>query len=342
MSKENRLPPVTKWMRMSRDQVLDKFGSLKNAFTDGKGQKRFVYVPGTRDDRALIVAHADTVWNNLPIDPDLHSGIVFSKNRNKKIEIPSKHGGTITKWGVGLGADDRAGCSIAWELRNTGHSILISSGEEIGCISTRRMMNTKWWVDELNDKHSFAIQFDRRGMNDIVFYDVGTNDFVKYVKKKTGYKVQEGSMTDIRHICQRMPGVNISVGYYSEHWPDERLVLDHYENTLEITKAWLSERKVESFRLCDENRYSIPPKVTKHSYRDDYDMVYPTHRGDDGIDYLCTTNGLIEITAKNAVTKAAEKTVDMVRCTNLKCNQTMTLNEWYEKDFQCKKCGTFL
>ena len=33
----------------------------------------------------------------------------------------------------GIGADDRAGCAILWLLKDSGHSLLVTNGEEIGC-----------------------------------------------------------------------------------------------------------------------------------------------------------------------------------------------------------------
>src|SRR5688572_12489818 len=164
-AKTDRLPGVCKWMRMTQDQVLDKFYGLPKAYSDGEGQKRFVYIPGTRDDRVLLVAHADTVWGNYKINIGYHDGILFSLDRENKYEIDGKYSGKIIKHGRGIGADDRAGCGIVWHLRELGHSILITSGEEKGCIGSRYIMNNPWWKDELS-KHNFAVQFDRRGQKD--------------------------------------------------------------------------------------------------------------------------------------------------------------------------------
>jgi hypothetical protein len=77
----DRLPSVAKWLTMSQNDVLDKFMNLPNAFTDGttKKQNRFVFVPGTRDDRVLLVAHADTVWLDNPIRLGYFNNILGSK-----------------------------------------------------------------------------------------------------------------------------------------------------------------------------------------------------------------------------------------------------------------------
>lgn len=255
MSVKQIFPMVSGWMRMQQDDVLDKFQSLKHSFTDGKGQKRFVYIPGTRKDRVLLVAHADTVFGDQAcLDIGFYNGIFYSRNRVGQY-TQEKGNFTTNRTGVGIGADDRAGCAIVWELRNTGHSILITSGEEIGCIASRRIMNSQWWVDEINKEHQFAVQFDRRGYKDIVFYNVGTNAFVKYVKGETGYTPEDGSYTDIRVLCKGICGVNMSVGYYNEHTSEEKLVYNQWFNTLATARAWLSKPDLPRFALDKMDLY---------------------------------------------------------------------------------------
>ena len=151
------LPPVADWMLMSQCDVLDRFASLPDAVTAGEGQRRFVFVPGRRADRVLLVAHSDTVWEEEPIRLACLDDRKFG---------PILHSAEFGRQdGLGIGADDRAGCAILWELRNLGHSLLVTSGEEQGCIATLWIMTSEWWETELNS-HRFAVQFDRRGRSD--------------------------------------------------------------------------------------------------------------------------------------------------------------------------------
>jgi hypothetical protein len=53
---------IEKFMRMETPEVLDRFYSLPGA-TAGDN---FVYIPGNRDSRVLLVAHADTVFDGPP------------------------------------------------------------------------------------------------------------------------------------------------------------------------------------------------------------------------------------------------------------------------------------
>jgi hypothetical protein len=53
---------LEKFLMMYPDEVLATFASLPGAVVD----KDYIYVPGTREDRVLLVAHADTVANKPP------------------------------------------------------------------------------------------------------------------------------------------------------------------------------------------------------------------------------------------------------------------------------------
>ena len=85
--------------------------------------ERFLYIEGTRPDKVVLVAHADTFfderygWPQVAHTLDERDGAIYSINEGN----------------IGLGADDRAGCAILWLLRNSGHSLLITDGEEDGC-----------------------------------------------------------------------------------------------------------------------------------------------------------------------------------------------------------------
>lgn len=323
----NRLPYVCKWLRMTADQVLDKFMNLNNAFTDGEGDNRFVYVPGNRENRALIVAHADTVWGNTKINLDYFNGIVYSTNRFKDTTIRGRNNSTIKKYGIGIGADDRAGCAIAWRLRELGHSILITSGEEIGCIASKWLMTSKTWEQEINDTHAFAVQFDRKGHKDVVFYDVATNNFVKYVKEQTGYTPTQGFSTDIKHLCKKISGVNISVGYHDEHAPNERLVVDQWENTLAIAKEWLS-KEVSKYKLDASDLFKLPVTHQNNNYNnlnyyDDYYNSYITGNNQNS----------------HAPNDNYNKKYKQISCRNNNCNCQMTVNQWFENSFKCIKCN---
>ena len=134
--------------------VMSMFAGLAGAISHQDGGKHnFVYVPGRRKDRVLLVAHADTVWDAFYIGaqavatkPVWEDGVIRGENPN-----------------CGLGADDRAGCAMLYLLKDSGHSLLITDGEEHGQIGAKYIERAYPEVfDELN-RHRYMIQLDRRG-----------------------------------------------------------------------------------------------------------------------------------------------------------------------------------
>src|SRR5436309_8786954 len=113
---------LKQWLEIDVQEVFTRFMPLARGggMARGEGDTRFLYIPGTRPDRVLLLAHADTVWDAKPGYPapvQYADGVYSSQNPD-----------------LGIGGDDRAGCAILWELRALGHSLLLTSGEEKGCI----------------------------------------------------------------------------------------------------------------------------------------------------------------------------------------------------------------
>lgn len=250
---------IVDWMLMSTNEVLERFASLPNAERIGKNEEQFVYIPGTRKDRVLLVAHADTV-HKQSVELAYYNGYYFSNKDN-----------------VGIGADDRAGCNILWKLRNLGHSLLIPNAEEVGCKGSRFLMRSKEWAEEMS-KHQFAMQFDRRHSKDLVTYRVGSTEFIKWLESQmTGYKSSQGSHTDICVLCDQdlhkdfiAPcAVNVSVGYYNEHTSTEYLNIREWNSTLSNTYNLLCKQDLPKFiqevsTWRQNNKYSTGFHDHKH------------------------------------------------------------------------------
>ncbi|MBQ8302148.1 MAG: hypothetical protein IJX97_01940 [Clostridia bacterium] len=217
--------------------VLDSFASLPGAVKHyDRKLENFVYVPGRREDRVLLVAHADTVWNTHYRFEE-YSQTLLRKTRDGKTVYVGKDPS------CGIGADDRAGCAILWMLRNSGHSLLVLDGEEHGQIGANHIrLNYPELYDELN-RHAYAIQFDRRNAREYKVYDLPVSDeFIEFIEKKTGYvSAGTNARTDIVALCRDICGVNLSVGYYNEHKSDEYLVFEEWFDTLEMAEKLLSE-----------------------------------------------------------------------------------------------------
>lgn len=223
----------------SSDEVFARFLEIPGAIHRGRDLHQFLYIRGKREPKVLLIAHADTFW-------DVGYGYVES---NPKDII--QENGIIRNANGGLGADDRAGCAMIWLLKDLGHSILITSGEEHGRQGSNWLMDENIDIaDEINRNHQFMVQLDRKNGTDYKCYEVGTDDFRMYVERTTGYsEPNRCSATDIKVLCRDITGVNLSIGYHGEHTRDEYLVLAEWQHTLKICRDWLAEMQLPKFRL---------------------------------------------------------------------------------------------
>lgn len=182
----------------------------------------------------MLIAHTDTVWDGesgYPGRVRYQNGVYCSRRPE-----------------IGIGADDRAGCALVWELRDLGHSVLLVSGEEDGCKGSYWLADQNPDIlDELN-RHRFLVQFDRQGRAEFKCYDVGTTAFRTYVHTQTGFtEPDRRSTTDIRVLARGICGVNLSVGYHDEHCPEERLVYADWAYTHQIGRRWLEQTPLPRF-----------------------------------------------------------------------------------------------
>ncbi len=224
----------------SSDVVFERFADLPHAIFRGEKPERFLYVRGTRPNKVLLVAHADTFWDDW--DCDEHQLVIS----NNIIWSLSKQ--------YGLGADDRAGCAMIWLLKDLGHSLLITDGEEVGRTgSTWLMSENRDIADDINNNHQFVVQFDRHGGSDFKCYTVGSDEFREYVNLKTGFTEPDLSIyTDIVTLCETVTGVNLSIGYHQNHTADECLIISEWKNTLDLCRKWLSEEDLPRFKQFED------------------------------------------------------------------------------------------
>jgi len=196
------------------EHVVNMFKGLKGAKVLPTPFGDAVYIKGTRDDRVLLVAHTDTVWGKAKIKLKKDGHVVTSA-----VE------------GVGIGADDRAGVAALWALRKSGHSLLIVPEEETGCRGSGYIAKHSATVFD----ERFAIQFDRRGSKDLVFYDGANGEFVAFMEENmVGYAEAVGSFSDICELCPALgiAGVNVSIGFRCEHTAAESLDLADWRRTV--------------------------------------------------------------------------------------------------------------
>ena len=197
--------------------IVNMFKGLKGAEVLPTPFGDAVYIKGTRDDRVLLVAHTDTVWGNAKIKLKKDGHFVTSAVKD-----------------VGIGADDRAGVAALWALRKSGHSLLIVPEEETGCRGSGHI--AKNFATVFDER--FAIQFDRKGSKDLVFYDGANSEFIEFMEENmVAYEEAVGSFSDICELCPALgiAGVNVSIGFRNEHTGIESLDLADWRRT--VTKV---------------------------------------------------------------------------------------------------------
>ena len=139
-------------------------------------------------------------------------------------------------------------------MREMGHSLLITDGEEEQCRGSHWLMNREQDIaDEINKNHRFIVQLDRRKGTDYKCYSVGTDAFRQYVEHVTGYSEPDRHYAaDIVVLCRDICGVNLSVRYHREHTDHEYLVLKEWQDSFEICCHWLSGPGLPRFKLHEK------------------------------------------------------------------------------------------
>lgn len=210
--------------------------------------KTYLFAKGDID--VLVVAHLDTVHKYTPkLDEIYH-------DQEKRVMLSP----------VGIGADDRCGVFMIMNLIFQGYKphVAFVWDEEIGGIGSSAMvkdfMPSKFGVDI-----NFAIQYDRRGHAQSVYYSLYNPEFEKYINA-FGFDTNFGSYTDICEICPvwGFAGVNLSTGYMHEHTNGELVLLDTIEDTLAKSIQILEDQK-ENPKYFE---YAELPRVTRPYSRD--------------------------------------------------------------------------
>lgn len=205
----------------------------------------------------LLCAHLDVVHKNQPVD--------FMYNSITKILTSP----------TGIGGDDRCGVyAILAILKTTGKKpyLFFSTDEETGSRSTEKAATD---LVSFKENINFAVQIDRRGMDDSVYYTCGNKEFKTWINA-FGFKEQTGSRTDICVFINKwdIAAVNLSSGYYNEHKADEFINITYLARTIDkvcnivnsdsIKKYSAKEKKYTRYNDCgyeDGYFYSVKLEV---------------------------------------------------------------------------------
>lgn len=183
----------------------------------------YLFAPGTTP--ILLVAHVDTVHFHPPQQ-------MFYDPQAQVLWSPQ-----------GLGADDRAGVAMIFELVSRGHrpSVLLLTGEEMGLVGARAATRDFPGLSGVN----VMIELDRAHAKDAVFYDCITPALISWTKR-FGWREEFGSFSDISELAPAwgIAAVNLSVGYYNQHTKTEYLNLREWRRSCDrVEKMLLSPPK---------------------------------------------------------------------------------------------------
>ena len=95
---------------------------------------------------------------------------------------------------------------------------------------------------DLLNSNAYMIQADRRNASDYKCYNIPvTDEFRRFVEENTGFTdAGNTAATDIVVLCDKICGVNLSVGYHNEHTPGETLVFDEWYNSLCVIEKMIT------------------------------------------------------------------------------------------------------
>lgn len=200
----------------SQDKLLKSLTKILRAkYGETKVWSNLDYILCEGNIPIMLVAHLDTVFKTLPRE-------IYYDYKKQVMWSPQ-----------GLGADDRAGVFSILKIVRKGFRphICFTTDEEIGSrgasVLIKDMKKSPFDI-------KYIIELDRQGANDCVFYSCDNKEFEKFVED-FGFVTDWGTFSDISDICPawKIAGVNLSVGYFTEHSIAETLHTNFMYSTIE-------------------------------------------------------------------------------------------------------------
>lgn len=131
------------------------------------------------------------------------------------------------------GFDDKAAIYSIIQIIQKGYrpTICLCCDEEVGGLGADALAQ---YFESKAPSLKYMIELDRRGRNDMVFYDCDNKEFTNYIAS-FGFELAHGTFTDICFLMDTFgcAAVNLSCGYLNEHTAAEILHVDWMEETIE-------------------------------------------------------------------------------------------------------------
>lgn len=130
--------------------------------------------------------------------------------------------------------DDRTGVVLSTRRMGTECALIFLKGEEVGCVGAITLIED---YPELNsvfgNENSIQclIEIDRKGINEVVFYDLDYPEFEKLFLTKYEKNISH-AWTDVAVLgpMWNIAAANVSAGYYKEHTDYEHVNLEDLDN----------------------------------------------------------------------------------------------------------------
>jgi hypothetical protein len=196
-------------------------------------------------NRYLRIGTAPILWSCHVDTVAKHGGPQLLAYEAVKQEVTLAKG----RAGMSLGADDGAGIYIMLNMIEAGIEglYIFHRGEEVGCLGSRWIVKN---TPELLDGIDAAIAFDRAGTDDVITDQInGQTASVTFAQSladllngaDAGFRYRPddtGVYTDTNEYAEHIREcTNLSVGYYGQHGPRERLDVGHCERLLDAVLA---------------------------------------------------------------------------------------------------------
>ena len=197
---------------------------LRNEYGEDKVIETDDYLLAEGDIPIALCAHMDTVGLTPP-------RTIFYDEQESVLWSPEL-----------LGADDRAGIfAIAWTIiQGYRPMVIFTTKEEVGGVGAKALVHD--YPKAPFGKIKFIIQLDRRGSRDAVYYFCDNEKFKKAISYY-GFKTAQGTFSDISVIAPAWgcAAVNLSVGYYNEHFSNEFIRMNELFSTIDKVARILND-----------------------------------------------------------------------------------------------------
>lgn len=252
-------------LKLTQEELLDYcYEELQKRKYENKEiiyTENYIYAKGTIP--ILLVAHTDIVHKEPP-------EIIVNDKKQKILWSPT-----------GIGGDDRCGVFAILKIcEKFKPYVLFTTNEERGGVGVRE------FAKEIKSLPiQFIIEIDRRGNNQVVYYECDNKEFQEYIES-FGFDRRTGSYSDVSTLSVEydIAGCNLSAGYYNEHTTTEHIYLEHLYNTINKIKEILKDTEHHKYFDCQKKVYE---KIDWSKYRDVYDDYFGIYDGD----YYMDRNG---------------------------------------------------